>query len=93
MTNIDDKRKEIITPEYKGYANNSCELSYQILCLLMDYMKYNGKTPYKINDILGAVESTKLEFSKKIVEIPTNKNAFEMLQMRWQYAMLRRESG
>lgn len=73
MINIDEKRKEAIIPECKGYAKNSCELSYQIICLLTDYMKYNGKTPEKINDIHGAIESTKIEFSKKIIEIFASK--------------------
>ncbi len=73
MINLDDKTKESVTPEYKGYAKNSCELSYQILCLLNDYMKYNGKTPEKINDIHGAIESTKIEFSRKVIEIFASK--------------------
>jgi len=73
MINLDEKTKKFITPEYEGYTRNSCELSYQILCLLNDYMKYNGKTPEKINDIHGAIESAKIEFSRKVIEIFASK--------------------
>lgn len=43
------------------------ELNYVFTRLIQEYLKLNGLSYTKINDILGALEGAKLEFYRRVV--------------------------
>ena len=67
-----------IVPELRDYFEPNCpsaekpgELNFQITCLINKYLKHkgfkhNGLNYDTINDILGAIEGSKLEFNRRI---------------------------
>mgnify|MGYP001572233026 CR=1 FL=1 len=54
--------REQLTPICKSYPKSAGDLNFQVTCLLLDYLKYNGKSYQQINDILGALEGAKADF-------------------------------
>lgn len=45
---------------------NAGELNYILTCVVNEYLFRKGKTYQNINDILGALEGTKLEFYRRV---------------------------
>lgn len=62
MPYIEKDARAKLVPKSDGYPVSPGDLNFQITCLLIEYMKYNGKRYQQINDILGALEGAKLEF-------------------------------
>lgn len=48
------------------HASNSGELNYQITLILLKYWEAHGPAYQTINDIVGALESAKLEFYRRV---------------------------
>jgi hypothetical protein len=65
MPYIDKQKREELKPKLKTYCTESGELNFQITCLLLDYIKFNGKSYKQVNDVLGALEGAKLEFYRR----------------------------
>lgn len=61
------KERRTIRPKVKGYATTPGDLNYQISCLLLDYMKFNGKSYQQMNDMMGALEGAKLELYRRYI--------------------------
>lgn len=53
--------------DLKQGATNAGELNYIFTLLCIKYLKDNGTSYQKINDIIGALEGTKLEFYRRLV--------------------------
>lgn len=49
------------------YCENSGELNYTITKIIQGYFKARGGRYQQINDIVGALESAKAEFQRRIV--------------------------
>lgn len=49
-----------------NYAQTPGELNYKITCLLVDYLRKEGKSYQTINDIMGALEGAKQEFYRRV---------------------------
>jgi len=49
------------------YPNNSGELNYKITQLLIEYLNKKDLSYKTINDIVGAIESSKQEFYRRVV--------------------------
>jgi hypothetical protein len=43
------------------------ELNYIITLIIQDYLRQNGNRYQQLNDVIGALESCKLEFYRRIV--------------------------
>lgn len=57
----------------QGAAMNAGELNYKITMLIKKYIEVNQLSYQVINDILGALEGSKLEFYRRIA-IPHENN-------------------
>ena len=51
---------------YGGAAHNPGELNYLVTQIIMQYIKSEGLRYQTINDIVGALEGAKLEFTRRI---------------------------
>jgi hypothetical protein len=56
---------------------NAGELNYEITLKLKKYLKTNGISYKTINDIVGALESAKIEFYRRVVVSYEEKKIFE----------------
>jgi len=66
MPYILNKDKERLN-ECKIDINTAGELNYKITILVLSYLNKHGKSYKVINDIIGALECSKLEFYRRIV--------------------------
>ena len=66
MPYITDEAKEYIRMN-KIPGRVSGELNYNITRLILDYMDFHGLCYQTINDIVGALESSKAEFQRRVV--------------------------
>jgi hypothetical protein len=48
-------------------ARTSGELNYEITTLIVSYLRRHGESYGVINDIVGALESAKAEFQRRVV--------------------------
>lgn len=59
------------------FPENAGELSYKITSVIVDYIKCHG-TSYKVlNEVLGALEGSKLEFYRRVVADYEDTKKFE----------------
>ena len=77
MPYVSEDRRANLTPIVGKYAENGGDLNYQFTCLIKEYLKYNGETYKSINDILGALEGSKLEFYRRVVSDLEEKKILE----------------
>lgn len=71
-----DQRDKLI-PKAESYPTCGGDLNFQITCLVLEYVKYNGSSYKQINDIVGALEAAKLEFYRRLVAPYENKKIEE----------------
>lgn len=80
-----DKRKEL-DPASHQFAHNAGELNYQLTQIAIDYLSVHGETYQTYNDIVGALESCKLEWYRRMVapyeevKIKDNGDVFDGLE-------------
>ena len=55
-----------LTPITDAPAYGPGSLNYQITCLIIDYVNRNGLNYQRINDVVGALDSAKLEFYRRV---------------------------
>lgn len=75
MPYIKSEKRDQITPVLKGThqriemenVNSAGDLNYAFTALAIDYLKRKGLNYQNINDIVGALESAKAEFQRRIV--------------------------
>lgn len=60
-----------------GYVFTAGELNYAFTRLMLDYLQFKGEDYQSINDCIGALESCKLEFYRRIVVPYENKKIKE----------------
>lgn len=65
MPYIPQDRRKGLKPSSKEYPQCGGDLNYQITCLLLDYLKFNGTAYKDYNLIMGAIEGAKLEFYRR----------------------------
>lgn len=65
MPYISQDRRQIIQ-ESVSDISNAGELNYYITCLINNYIINNGKSYAVINEIIGALECSKLELYRRI---------------------------
>lgn len=63
---IQDRRAEI-RPQAEYNAVGSGELHYQLTVLILAYLQEHGPLYQTMNDIVGALESAKAEFQRRVV--------------------------
>jgi len=61
----------------KFAAKNAGELNYTLTMIIKKYFNDNGSNYQAINDIIGALESAKLEFYRRPVAIYEDKKIIE----------------
>lgn len=71
-----DREEFINYPDDRAICNGG-ELNYRITLLIKDYMRHKGKSYETFNDILGALEGSKLEFYRRIVSPYEDKKIIE----------------
>ena len=59
-----DKRRRV--DDGYHYAETAAELNYKLTSVVVDYLANHELNYQVINDILGALEGTKLEFYRRI---------------------------
>ncbi len=67
MPYIRKSRREQLNSDHNYKPLVAGELNYKITQLFIEYLDRNGLSYQTINDILGAVESAKLEFNRRVV--------------------------
>lgn len=77
MPYIDKDLRDKLKPKSEGYPVSPGDLNFQITCLLIDYLEFNGKQYKQMNDVLGALEGAKLEFYRRVVAEYESKKAKE----------------
>lgn len=65
MPYIDPKRRELLAAGHP--PENAGELNYLFTVPLRRYWNYHGRRYQAANDIVGALESAKAEFQRRIV--------------------------
>lgn len=65
MPYIEPGRRTILFDGYDAPANAG-ELNYYLTMVVMEYFEVNGGRYQQINDILGALEGSKLEFYRRV---------------------------
>lgn len=50
-----------------GVAVTAGELNFQVTSLLIEYLNFSGLSYGSINDVVGALESCKAEFQRRVV--------------------------
>lgn len=64
MPYIEKKRRKDVT---ELTAHSPGELNFKITSVIKEYLDFHGISYLIINDIVGALESSKLEFYRRIV--------------------------
>lgn len=69
MPYIHQSRRALLRQSADVEPNSAGELNYQITMLLLSYWRIEGvpQNYQTINDIIGAVESAKAEFQRRVV--------------------------
>jgi len=67
MPYISEEQRKKLIPKCESYPTSSGDLNFQITCLVLEYIKYNGSSYKQMNDVVGALESAKLEFYRRLV--------------------------
>lgn len=65
------------TPSALLFPANTGELNYAITMLVIEYLQREGLSYKTCNDIVGAMESAKMEFYRRVVSPYENQKAFE----------------
>ena len=58
--------RETLAPHSERKATQGGELNYQITCLLDNFITMKGLSYAAINEAIGAIESAKLEFYRRV---------------------------
>jgi hypothetical protein len=61
---------------YHPHMMHPGELNFAITSLLIDYLKTNGRSYRTMHDIVGALESAKAEFQRRVIN-PYEQNKLE----------------
>lgn len=72
-----DIRQEINKDIAESIFNSPGELNYAITKILTDYIKQHGLSYSTINDIVGALEGSKMEFYRRVAVPYENKKINE----------------
>lgn len=67
MPYIDRIKRQGLTPVTPDPATNAGELNFQVTCLIQDYVKNHGLKYETLNAVVGALESAKAEFQRRVV--------------------------
>jgi hypothetical protein len=65
MPYINENDRDYLRPT-AGIAGTPGELNFQITCLVTEYLATHGYSYSTINDIVGAIEGSKLEFYRRV---------------------------
>ena len=76
MPYIDKYRRDQLNVRTDVRFNNAGELNYGFTKLALDYIGQNGLTYQHINDVIGALESCKQEFYRRIAAGYENEKLF-----------------
>lgn len=66
MPYITSQRREELK-DGGSFARDAGELNYVITRIVLEYFCWNGRRYQQINDVVGALESCKAEFQRRIV--------------------------
>lgn len=66
MPYIPKHRRPEITPQIADVVDHPGELNFQITMLINEFIRVHGLRYQTINDIIGALEASKLEFYTRI---------------------------
>lgn len=66
MPYIEESRRNALSVQSVSHPINAGELNYMFTFLANQYIKDQGKSYAKINDVLGAFEGAKQEFYRRI---------------------------
>ena len=77
MPYVDDEGRRLFT--YKGNRpSQPGDLTYLLTVICHKYIEANGKSYEKLNEVVGALENTKLEFARVVIapyeDIKRNEN-------------------
>lgn len=75
MPYITKRQRQFI--EMGASAFSAGELNYQLTILALKYLKNNGYTYARMNDVIGVFEAAKLEFYRRVVTPYENKKMAE----------------
>jgi hypothetical protein len=75
MPYITKKQREFVRMGASAFSAG--ELNYQFTMLALKYLKNNGYTYARMNDVVGAFEAAKLEFYRRVVVPYENKKIVE----------------
>jgi hypothetical protein len=62
-----EKFESLLKELDKLNVNSSGELNYLLTMISMHYLNYKGLKYESVNDVLGAMEGSKLEFYRRVV--------------------------
>lgn len=67
MPYIRPESRDPLTPHSEWTATSAGELNYQITVLIRQYVTVHGVTYDTLNVVVGALESAKAEFQRRVV--------------------------